>query len=82
MADKKIKLLVVYSDRTGVGKFRSIGPHSYIQKHYSDDFDIDIVGINDIPSEGLESFLKKYDFEFYTPIFYIPRGYQIFLHIF
>lgn len=61
MADKKIKLLVVYSDRTGVGKFRSIGPHSYIQKHYSDDFDIDIVGINDIPSEGLESFLKKYD---------------------
>jgi glycosyltransferase involved in cell wall biosynthesis len=61
MENKKIKLLVIYSDRTGVGKFRSIGPHTYIQEHYPDDFDIDIMGMGDIPAEDTESFLKQYD---------------------
>ena len=43
MADKKIKMLVIPSDRTGVGKFRSVDPHVYIAENYKDDFDIDIV---------------------------------------
>ena len=39
----KIKVLVVPSDRTGVGKFRSIDPHIFLQKLYPDDFHVDIV---------------------------------------
>lgn len=57
--DKKIKMLVVPSDRTGVGKFRSIDPHVYIAEHYKDEFDIDIV--YQLPKENLEGFLKQYD---------------------
>ena len=54
---EKIKLLVVPSDRTGVGKFRSIDPHIFLQKNYSEDFHVDIVfepDLNDI------SFWKQY----------------------
>jgi hypothetical protein len=53
----QIKLLVVPSDRTGVGKFRSIDPHIFLQKNYSEDFHVDIVfepDLNDI------SFWKQY----------------------
>ena len=57
--DKKIKMLVIPSDRTGVGKFRSVDPHVYIAEHYGDEFDVDIV--YDIPKGNLEDFLKKYD---------------------
>ena len=39
----KIKVLVVPSDRTGVGKFRSIDPHIFLQKLYSEDFHVDIM---------------------------------------
>jgi len=39
----KIKVLVVPSDRTGVGKFRSVDPHIFLQNQYPDDFYIDIV---------------------------------------
>jgi glycosyltransferase involved in cell wall biosynthesis len=39
---EKIKILVLPSDRTGVGKFRSIDPHIFLQKLYPDDFHIDI----------------------------------------
>jgi glycosyltransferase involved in cell wall biosynthesis len=39
----KIKVLVVPSDRTGVGKFRSVDPHIFLQKQYPDDFHVDIV---------------------------------------
>jgi glycosyltransferase involved in cell wall biosynthesis len=39
----KIKVLVIPSDRTGVGKFRSIDPHLFLQKLYSEDFHVDIV---------------------------------------
>ena len=56
---KKIKMLVIPSDTHGVGHFRSIWPHQYIQEHYSDEFDIDIV--TSMPSEDLEKFFKKYD---------------------
>ncbi len=38
----KIKVLVVPSDRTGVGKFRSADPHIFLQNQYPNDFHIDI----------------------------------------
>lgn len=57
--NKKIKMLVIPSDRSGCGKFRSVDPHVYIAEHYSDEFDIDIV--YNMPNGDLESFLKQYD---------------------
>lgn len=39
----KIKVLVVPSDRSGVGKFRSVDPHIFLQKQYPEDFHVDIV---------------------------------------
>lgn len=57
--DKKIKMLVVPSDKTGVGKFRSVAPHVYLQEHYGDLFDIDIK--YEIPTDDLEGFLRQYD---------------------
>jgi glycosyltransferase involved in cell wall biosynthesis len=53
----KINVLVVPSDRTGVGKFRSIDPHIFLQNLYPEDFHIDIV--YDVVYEDLE-FFKKY----------------------
>ena len=58
---EKIKLLVVPSDHSGVGKFRSVDPHVYIANHYKDEFDVDIVYLNDFPKTNLESFLQQYD---------------------
>jgi glycosyltransferase involved in cell wall biosynthesis len=57
--DKKIKMLVIPSDHTGVGKFRSVDPHVYIAKNYSDEFDVDIS--YSMPNGDLEAFLKQYD---------------------
>lgn len=57
--DKKIRMLVIPSDHTGVGKFRSVDPHTYIQEHYSDEFDIDIV--YNLPKEDLDKYLMQYD---------------------
>ena len=57
--DKKIKMLVIPSDRTGVGKFRSVDPHVYIAEHYGDEFDVDIV--YSMPNGDLEKFLGQYD---------------------
>lgn len=53
----KIKVLVIPSDRTGVGKFRSVDPHIFLQKLYPDDFHIDI--IYDVPMTDME-FWKNY----------------------
>ena len=39
----KINLLVIPSDRTGVGKYRSVDPHISLQNLYPDDFHVDIV---------------------------------------
>ena len=53
----KINVLVLPSDRTGVGKFRSVDPHVYLQNHYSEEFHVDIdyePRIND------ENYWKKY----------------------
>ena len=54
----KYKILVVPSDRTGVGKFRSVDPHLYLQKMYPDEFWVDI---DYEPKIDDEKFLKKYD---------------------
>jgi glycosyltransferase involved in cell wall biosynthesis len=53
----KINVLVVPSDKTGVGKFRSVDPHVFLQNLYPDDFHIDI--IYDVPMNNME-FWKKY----------------------
>jgi glycosyltransferase involved in cell wall biosynthesis len=53
----KINVLVLPSDKTGVGKFRSVDPHIFLQKLYPDDFHIDIdynPQVNDL------NFWKKY----------------------
>lgn len=57
--NKKIKILVIPSDKSGCGKFRSVDPHVYIAEHYGDEFDIDIV--YNMPNGNLEAFLKQYD---------------------
>ena len=47
----KIRVLVLPSDKTGVGKFRSIDPHVMLQNNHSEDFHVDIdyePKINDI----------------------------------
>lgn len=38
----KIKVLVLPSDTSGVGKFRSVDPHVMLQNMYPDDFHVDI----------------------------------------
>ena len=57
--EKKIKILVIPSDRSGCGLYRSVGPHTYIQEHYGDEFDVDIV--YNMPNGNLEEFLMQYD---------------------
>jgi len=39
---EKINVLVLPSDKTGVGKFRSVDPHVFLQNLYPDDFHVDI----------------------------------------
>jgi glycosyltransferase involved in cell wall biosynthesis len=59
--DKKIKMLVIQTDKIGgVGFFRSKQPHEYIAKHYSDEFEIDI--ITEFPKDiTLDKFFSQYD---------------------
>lgn len=60
--EKKIKMLVIPDDYTGVSKFRSVGPHVYIQEHYRDEFDIDIMYLNEIvQNPDLLGFFRQYD---------------------
>jgi glycosyltransferase involved in cell wall biosynthesis len=54
---EKINVLVLPSDTTGVGKFRSVDPHTFLQDLYTDDFHVDIdyePKINDL------NYWKKY----------------------
>lgn len=57
---KKIKILVIPSDKSGCGYFRSVQPHLYLKENYGDLFDIDIMyGLpNGTP---LEHFFTQYD---------------------
>ncbi len=57
---KKIKVLVIPSDREGVGYFRSIKPHVYMRENYSDLFDIDIEFDPSI-ADGNDEWLTDYD---------------------
>lgn len=53
----KIKVLVVPSDKSGVGKFRSVDPHIFLQNQYPEDFHVDI--IYDTPYDD-DSFWSQY----------------------
>jgi glycosyltransferase involved in cell wall biosynthesis len=55
---KKIKVLVVPSDRTGVSYFRSTKPHIFLEKMYPDEFHIDI---EYEPQLDNDEWLKQYD---------------------
>ena len=58
MDNKRINVLVVPSDRYGVGHYRSVSPHSYLDKLYGNEFNVEI---NYEPNYmDLESF-KKYN---------------------
>lgn len=58
--EKKIKILVIPSDKSGCGFFRSLQPHLYLNDHYSELFDIDIkYEIPNIPY--IEKFFSQYD---------------------
>jgi len=54
----KINVLVLPSDRTGVGKFRSVEPHIFLQNNYPEDFHVDI---DYEPKVNDDNFWKKYD---------------------
>ena len=54
----KIKVLVLPSDRTGVGKFRSVDPHVFLQNLYGDDFHVDILFD---PEVNNPNFWKQYN---------------------
>ena len=53
----KINVLVLASDKTGVGKFRSVDPHIMLQNMYPDDFHVDI---DYSPEINNPSYWKKY----------------------
>lgn len=55
---KKIKILVVPSDRTGVSYFRSTKPHVYLEHKYPDNFHVDI---DYDPKLNNDEWLKQYD---------------------
>jgi glycosyltransferase involved in cell wall biosynthesis len=55
---KKIKILVVPSDRTGVSYYRSTKPHIHLEKMFPDDFHVDI---DYEPKLNDDEWLKQYD---------------------
>lgn len=63
---RKINVLVIPSDTFGVGFYRSVGPHTALDKFYKDDFNVEIkynVNYNDLQS------FDKYD------IIHIHKGF-------
>jgi glycosyltransferase involved in cell wall biosynthesis len=54
----KINILVVPSDRTGVGYYRSTIPHIKLEEYFPNDFKIDIDYESDLNDD---SYLKQYD---------------------
>lgn len=55
---KKLKVLVVPSDRTGVSYFRSTNPHLALETNYPDEFHVDI---DYEPQLNNDEWLKQYD---------------------
>lgn len=58
MSDNKINVLVVPSDYTGCGAFRSTKPHIALEKMYGDEFKVDI---EYHPQIDNDQWLKQYD---------------------
>ena len=56
--NKKIKILVTPSDRTGVSFFRSTKPHIALEEKYPDEFSVDI---DYEPQLDNDAWLKQYD---------------------
>lgn len=56
--DKMIKILVIPSDTTGVGKYRSIDPHKMIQRLFKNEFHVEI---NLMPPYDNPEYFKKFD---------------------
>jgi len=56
--DRKIRILVVPSDRTGVGYFRSVKPHIMLEKQFPNEFKVDI---DYSPKYDNDEYLKQYD---------------------
>ena len=56
--NKKLNVLVIPSDRTGVGSFRSINPHIALENNYPNEFSVDI---DYEPDLNNDAFLKQYD---------------------
>lgn len=56
--NKKIKLLVITPNKTGVGYYRSIKPHVFMDEFYSDEIDVTIVETLDLKDPN---FGKGYD---------------------
>lgn len=54
----KIKVLVVPSDTFGVGLYRSVSPHTQLDKMFGDEFDVEI---NYSPDWANHEFFNKYD---------------------
>lgn len=61
--DKKIKVLAIPPDFTGVGYFRCVAPHRRLHEMFNDDFDITIK--HDINFSDIE-FLSKFDIIFFN----------------
>jgi glycosyltransferase involved in cell wall biosynthesis len=55
---KKLRVLVVPSDRTGVSYFRSTNPHLALENNYPDEFSVDI---DYEPQLNNDEWLKQYD---------------------
>ncbi len=55
---KKLKVLVVPSDRTGVSYFRSTNPHIALEKNYPNEFHVDV---DYEPQLNNDEWLKQYD---------------------
>ena len=67
----KIKVLVVPSDRTGVGKFRSVDPHVFLQNLYGNDFHVDIIyepSYESFVSDRAEHGMELVDFDQFKKI--------------
>lgn len=58
MSDRKINVLVVPSDTFGVGHYRSVSPHVYLDKLYGNEF---IIEIKYNPNWADLSYFDKYD---------------------